>query len=359
MVPISRRKFALGAAAIGIVTPSLSRAAEGKKFKVALSNSFIGNKWRIEMVNVYKAALQMEPFASEIEGSEFNSGNDASKQSQQISDIISSGVDALLVDAASPTALNRVLEQAADRGIVVIAFDNLAISPKVLKVSTDMSECGSVWAQYLVKTLNGKGNVIMVTGIAGTQVDDAMNKAAERVWAENPGIKVVGRYTGMWDSSAAERATTTMLPSLAKVDGVWCGGGTDGVVRAFISAGRDPLPVFAGNSENGFRKFMIGYMGKKICGMSVGGPPYTSVVALELARRILNKSHPKTDLTMPLAPVTDETVKIGETVFPDQPDSFFADFTAGGDDAMVKLCLDAALNGTTCGGRLDVRLPQV
>ena len=43
-------------------------AEESKKFKIALSNSYIGNKWRIEMENVFKAALQMEPFSSQIEG---------------------------------------------------------------------------------------------------------------------------------------------------------------------------------------------------------------------------------------------------------------------------------------------------
>jgi ribose transport system substrate-binding protein len=43
-------------------------------------------------------------------------------------------------------------------------------------------------------------------------------------------------------------------------------------------------------------------------------------------------------------------------VFPDLPDSFFADFTDSGPHATVKLCVDAALNGTPCGGSLTVNL---
>ena len=339
----------------GLATPAI---AQKKKFRIALSNSYIGNKWRIEMENVYKAALQMEPYKSEIEGSWYNSGNDVSKQSQQISNLIAERVDAILVDAASPTGLNGILRQATSRGIVVVAYDNLVTEPSVLKVNISQFDLGKTLAEWLVKQLGGKGNVIMVTGVAGTQVDLDRNKGAESVWAKNPGIKVVNRYTGMWDSATAERNTAAVLPSLPKVDGIWCQGGTDGVLKAFLSAGRTPLPPTAGECENGFRKFMVGYMGQKIKGISIGSPPYMSVVSLELARRVLNKSYPKKNVDLPLGIVTDETVKVGETVFPDQPDSFFDDFTDSGPHATLKLCIDAALDGKACGTSLQVNLPS-
>ena len=343
----------------GLVLPGLpaAQAASGKKFKIALSNSYIGNKWRIEMENVFKAALAMEPYKSQVEGTWFNSGNDVSKQSQQISNLIAERVDAILVDAASPTGLNGILRQATARGILVVSFDNIATAPSVLKVNISQYDLGHTLASWLVKKLNGKGNVIMVTGVAGTQVDEDRNKGADDVWKKHPGIKVINRYTGMWDSATAERNTAAVLPSLPKVDGIWCQGGTDGVLKAFISAGRTPLPPTAGECENGFRKFMVGYMGQKIKGISIGSPPYMSVVSLELARRVLNKSYPKKDVDLPLGIVTDETVKVGETVFPDQPDSFFDDFTDSGEHAVLKLCLNAALNGDACGATLNVNLP--
>ena len=55
---------------------------------------------------MFKAALQMPPYKTEVECSVYNSGNDVSKQTQQISNLISQGVDAILVDAASRTGLN-------------------------------------------------------------------------------------------------------------------------------------------------------------------------------------------------------------------------------------------------------------
>ncbi len=356
---VTRRTLlgAAGASAAGISLLSRPALAQGKKHKIALSNSYIGNKWRIEMENVFKAALQMEPFKSQVDGSWFNSGNDVSKQSQQLTNLIAERVDAIIINAASPTGLNGILNQAASRGILVVSFDNIVTTPKALKVNTDQVKFGETLADFLAKKLSGKGNVIMVTGVAGTSVDQDRNKGADNVWAKNPGIKVVSRYTGMWDSSVAERNTASVLNSLPQIDGIWCQGGTDGVLKAFIAANR-PLPPTAGEAENGFRKFMTGYEGHKVDGISIGQPPFLSVVSLELARRILNNEYSKKDITIPFPYVTDATVKVGETVFPDLPDSFFADFTDSGPDAVVVLCEQAALDGKPCGDTLKVNLPS-
>ena len=113
----------LALAATPVLLPR--RAFAARKFKIALSNSYIGNKWRIEMENLFKAALAMEPFAGEVEGSWFNSGNDVSKQSQQFSNLIAERVDAIVLNAASPTGLNGIIKQATDRGILVVSFDNV------------------------------------------------------------------------------------------------------------------------------------------------------------------------------------------------------------------------------------------
>src|SRR6187455_2296458 len=223
--------------------------AAQKKWKIALSNSFIGNKWRIEMENLFKAGCQMPPYKQQVECSVFNSGNDVSKQTQQMSNLISQGVDAIVINAASPTGLNGIIGQACARGILVVSYDNVVTAPCALKVNTDQFKFGQVLATDLAKRLNGKGNVIMVTGVPGTFVDQERNKGADSVWKKNPGIKVVARYTGMWDSSTAQRNTAAQLPSLPTVNGVWAQGGTDGVLKAFIDAKRTPLPPTAGEAE--------------------------------------------------------------------------------------------------------------
>jgi ABC-type sugar transport system substrate-binding protein len=99
------------------------------KLKIPLASSFIGNTWRLEMENTYRAALAMDPYRTQVFGQVFNSENDMSDQAQQLSNLISAGVDAILIDSASPTGLNGVVSQAIERGILVISFDNIVTAP--------------------------------------------------------------------------------------------------------------------------------------------------------------------------------------------------------------------------------------
>jgi ribose transport system substrate-binding protein len=351
---------ALAVAGVAITAASGQPAARQDKFKIALSNSFIGNKWRIEMENLFKAGCKMQPYKAQVDCSVYNSGNDVSKQTQQMSNLISQGVDAIVINAASPTGLNGIIGQACARGILVVSYDNVVTAPCAMKVNTDQFKFGQVLATDLVRRLHGKGNVIMVTGVPGTFVDEQRNKGADSVWKKYPGIKVVARYTGMWDSSTAQRNTAAQLSSLPTINGIWAQGGTDGVLKAFIAAKRTPLPPTAGEAENGFRKFMLnqGYLGQHVKGISIGQPPYLVLTALELARQVLAKKREKGDINIPFPAVTETTVKNGLTVFPKLPDSFFTDFTDSGANATVKICVQAALTGAACPGPLVVRLPK-
>src|SRR2546423_728710 len=108
---------------------------------------------------------------------------------------------------------------------------------------------------FIATQLHGKGNIVMVTGVAGTSVDTDRNNGVESVIKKYSNMKIVAHYTGNWDSSAAQRATAAQLPSLPQVDGVWVSGGTDGVVKAFIDANK-PLPIVAGEGENGYRRYL-------------------------------------------------------------------------------------------------------
>jgi ribose transport system substrate-binding protein len=225
-------------------------------------------------------------------------------------------------------------------------------------VNTNQLEFGKLGGQYLADQLHGKGNIVMVTGVAGTSVDADRNRGVQSVLKKYPGMKISAHFSANWDSATAQRVTAAQLPSLSQVDGVWVSGGTDGVVRAFIDAGR-PVPIVAGEGENGYRRYLLpaGYNGHHVTGISIGQPPFLSVASLELAREILEHKHARKSIVLPFPVVNNKTVKSGTTVFPTLPDSFFADFTDSGPNATVVICVQAALKGTPCPGALNVRLP--
>src|SRR5690348_14281355 len=329
----------------------------GPPYSIALSNSFIGNTWRVEMENEFKAACAMEPYKTMVKCSVYNSGNDVSKQTQQLNNLISSHVDAIILNAASPTGLNGVIQQACNAGILIVSYDNVVTAPCALKVNTDQYKFGQQLAQFVVDSLNGKGNVIMVTGVAGTHVDEERTRGAQDVFKANPNIKVIATYTGMWASDVAERNTASQLPSLGTVDGVWCQGGTDGVIRAILAANR-PLPkVVAGEAENGFRQYMLKYKDQGLKALSIGQPPYLVLTSLVLASHVLQGKHAKADITIPFPTVTQDTVQEGQTTFSSLPSSFFADFTDSGPNAAVIICVDAATDAKICPDGVKIAIP--
>ena len=178
------------------------------------------------------------------------------------------------------------------------------------------------------------------------------------VFSKHPGIKVVNKYSGMWDSAAAQKNTAAILPSLPKIDGIWAQGGTDGILKAFQTAGR-PLPPTAGESENGFRKFMSGEKnGHKLNAFSIGQPTYLVLVALEVARRVLQRGYPRRNVTIPFPSATSSQVKPGLTVFPQVQDSFFTPITDTTPDHLVSLTLAEVQTGKPTRSRIDVRLPH-
>ena len=146
--------------------------AGGKKFTIALSNSFIGNKWRIEMENDFKSACATKPYTTAVTCSVYNSGNDVSKQTQQISNLVSQHVDAILVDAASGTGLNGIIGQACARGILVVAYDNLVTAPCAIKINgtvvdiNDPNTNNGIW----VVSRNGRRAVLTIP--VGLTLDD-------------------------------------------------------------------------------------------------------------------------------------------------------------------------------------------
>jgi ribose transport system substrate-binding protein len=309
-----------------------SASADTKKVKfdaktgpyvIALSNSYIGNVWRTQMIKMAKAYAELPDIKPQIKQFLVNSsGNDAAAQISQIENMIAAGAQAIIINAASPTALDPVVKKAQSQGIVVLAFDNIVETPGVVIVNEDQVEFGRMMADWLVKKIGGKGNVLMVNGVAGTSVDADRAKGAKEVFAANSGIKVVAEVNGDWDPGKAQQVTSTALSSYPDINGVWCQGGTDGVVRAFQQASKPLVPV-AGEAENGFRKQLLQLKDQGLSGISIGQTPGMVAVCIRAAIDLLGGKELPQTISIPLPSATSEELKDGVNVFTNLPDNFF------------------------------------
>jgi ribose transport system substrate-binding protein len=319
-------------------TPTIRFTPKKAPYKIAFSNSYFGNNWRAEMLkaaDVYVKQPDLQPYIKEFKV--FNAGNDVSQQIAQIRQIILSGVDAIVVNAASPTGLDSVLEEAVKRGIVVVAFDNTVSSNKVVNVNNDQSKMGMRWAEFLSQQVNGKGTVLMVHGLAGTTVDNDQASGAMAVFKKYPEIKVVDTY-GNWDVGTNQKVTANTLAAYPHIDAVWGTEGCTGIIQAFLQLKR-PLVPMTGESDNGFMRFTAE---NKVPALVIGQPPAMAAAAIRVAINLLNGAKLPQEISLPLEETTTEQMKSGVNYFPDLPESFITDVSIPACD--IRLPVDQVIH---------------
>lgn len=326
IVSIARR-IALMAGLVASAACAGSAAEAADKYKIYLSMSFIGNDWQAEAANMVKAMAAHKSMADKVDLQVQVAGPNAQRQIQQINAMVQAGAKAIVIFPISPTALNQVVKNACDKGVKVFAYDAEITEPCAYNIHIDQEEAGRVTAEWLVKKLNGKGNIVILTGVPGTSVDDQRTKAAKAVFAKYPNIKIVGEAVGMWSQAVARTELSKILATRSwdDVDGLWLQVGCFTANAMQLEAGKKPneLKPCAGEGANGGRIQMLP-QSTKVEGasppyaplgaprISYASPPYSGALALKLAVQALEgKDVPKLTI-LPLPVVTSETVKLCE-----------------------------------------------
>ena len=106
------------------------------------------------------------------------SDNETDRQVNDIQNLISDGVNLLVVAAIDGEALNTVMDEAADAGIPVIAYDRLIKSDAVsYYISFDNYTVGTLQGQYVIDTLDLDNAGDKTYNIEFTAGDPADNNA--------------------------------------------------------------------------------------------------------------------------------------------------------------------------------------
>jgi ribose transport system substrate-binding protein len=221
------------------------KAGASKGFVVGLSNGPFLHSWRIEMLESLQKQFDMyrdKGWASKLIIQ--NAGPDVNTQIAQIRNLIASKVNLLLINPNSSTALDPVIKEAQDAGVLVIVFDQPVPNPDVLNIYMNQEWWQSPLTEWLVKQLNGKGNIVYISGIADQPGNILRDQAAMKVLAKYPNIKLLAKANGNWDPAAAQQVMTDLLGSFPNIDGVLTQDGmTTGIMRAFEAAGKKIPPV--------------------------------------------------------------------------------------------------------------------
>jgi ribose transport system substrate-binding protein len=275
------------------IAAALNAEAEGAPFTIGVSNGFVGSEWRTQMIQNMQEANEayMELGLTEelvIESADV----DVQGQTQQIQNLINRGVDAIIINPNDQNALNPILEEAVDAGIVVIAVDQEISAAGALNVVTDQKEWAAISARWLAEQLDGEGDVVLIEGFVGHPANEARMAGVEEVFADTS-FNVVGRDTGMWDQATGQQVMSDFLASIPNIDGLWTQDGmSEGALRAIITADPDEWPVSTGEARAGFLQLWneVKADNPDFTTIGVVNPPGQGVSGLRVALQLLTGS---------------------------------------------------------------------
>ncbi len=245
----TRRSLMLATAA-GLAFAATSAAAEPVHLGVSIpaaTHSFMGgiNYW----ANQAKKDLEAKHKDLKIT---IRTAANATEQANQLQDLSTvSKINALVVFPFESAALTRPVANVKAKGAYVTVVDRglTDTSAQDAYVAGDNTAFGKIPAEYIAKTLGGKGNVVALRGIP-TTLDNERMDAFNGVLKGHPDIKLLDAKYANWNRDDAYKVTQDFLTRFKEIDAFWAADDdmAFGAIRAIDQAGRKDIKVIFGGA---------------------------------------------------------------------------------------------------------------
>jgi len=153
-----------------------------------------------DFFNQIKQSVDAEAKAKGVQLIVADAKGDAATQVDQIQDLITRKVNALIYIPAGATAAGVPVKAAKAAGIPVIAVDrNAPDAPGDTFIATDSVSAARTLGEYICKVTGGKGKVAVIQGQVGTTPEMDRDKGFKEALANCPGLEVVAMQPSkMW-----------------------------------------------------------------------------------------------------------------------------------------------------------------
>ena len=223
------------------------KAKKGPPWTVGYASSYAGNSWRAAAMDrllktivpeYQKAGLVKEVVVTQSDLKD-------SVQIQQMRQLVDQGVDAIVVCCSNVTALNQTVAYANSKGVPVFSWSGYLTSPMAISAAANYFDGAYNIAKSMFNRINGKGNVLLVSGIPGLASSDSFDGGVAKALKEFPGIKLVGTVQGKWTDQVAQVEVQKFLATHPEqIDAIVVQSPSEtGVLKALQQSGRPIVPI--------------------------------------------------------------------------------------------------------------------
>nr|WP_236649430.1 substrate-binding domain-containing protein [Rhodopirellula sp. SM50] len=223
-------------------TSNSDAASDGKQLRIAVIPKGTSHEfWRSVHFGAEKAAKEIGNIEILWRGPVVES--DTGSQIEVVKDMITMGVDGIVLAPNQKGGLVDAVEETIGEGIPVVIFDSgLDEGPEIVSyVATDNFKGGQMAGDAMAKAIGEKGNVILLRYIAGSESTEQRENGYLDALKKYPDITVVSsdQYAGDNATSAKEKADQLLQlhgESLAGIFAV-CEPNANGTLEAIKNAG--------------------------------------------------------------------------------------------------------------------------
>lgn len=190
----------------------------GASYTIGLSISTLNNPFFVDLkdgAEAAAAALDLNIIVTDAQ-------NDSNRQLSSVEDMITSGIDILLINPTDSAAVVAAVRAANRANIPVITVDRGADGGDVVAhVASDNVAGGRMAAEFMVELLGGQGKVVELEGIPGTSAARDRGQGFNEVMDEVEGITVVARQEAGFDRARGLDVMENILQAQPEIDAIF------------------------------------------------------------------------------------------------------------------------------------------
>jgi ribose transport system substrate-binding protein len=214
-------------------------------YTIGMSQCNLGEPWRVEMNAQLKAAVDKHPNVQMIFK---DAQNDTLKQRSHVEELVSAGVDLIIISPKEAQPLTEPVAKAMEAGIPVIVLDRSVLGDNyTCFIGADNKKIGHAAGEWIVKKLGGKGKLVELKGLM-TSIPAQDRDTGFREAIAGTGIEVAFDADMKWYEPNARKEMESALARISKIDCVYAHNdpGAHGAYLAAKAAGREKEMIFVG-----------------------------------------------------------------------------------------------------------------
>ncbi|MBN2560975.1 MAG: substrate-binding domain-containing protein [Phycisphaerae bacterium] len=188
------------------------------KYTIGMSQCNLGEPWRVQMNADIRAAAERHP---EIKMVFKDAQNDALRQRGHVEELVSAGVDLIIISPKEAQPLTEPVAKAVDAGIPVIVLDRRVLGDKfTCFVGADNKLIGRAAGEWIIRALGGAGKVVELKGLmTSTPGQDRHTGFREAI--KDSSIEIIFEADMKWLEPNARKEMESALARFSEIDLVY------------------------------------------------------------------------------------------------------------------------------------------